>query len=81
MTTIHSANGKEWPIVFILGADDGMFGRRNDEDEEDRRVLYVGMTRARDRLFLLWAAYTPAGPRHLSPFLRDIPAGVIDRRP
>jgi superfamily I DNA/RNA helicase len=77
MMTVHSAKGKEWPVVFVVGAEAGQFPvDRADDPDEERRVLYVAMTRAARRLVLLWS-----GGRHAaSPFFRDLPADLIDRR-
>ncbi len=57
MMTLHSAKGLEFPVVFMPGMEDGLFpGWRNleseDKLEEERRLCYVGMTRAKERLFL-----------------------------
>lgn len=58
--TLHSAKGLEFPIVFISGLEQGLFpfaryGQENDETEEERRLFYVGITRAKEKLYLLWA--------------------------
>jgi DNA helicase-2/ATP-dependent DNA helicase PcrA len=58
LSTIHSAKGQEWRTVHVLNAVDGcipsdMATRRRDEIEEERRLLYVAMTRARDRLAIV----------------------------
>ncbi len=69
LMTIHAAKGLEFPIVFICGVNDGMIPLRNtslDADlDEERRLFYVGMTRAQDELILL-TSRTP------SPFIGDI---------
>jgi DNA helicase-2/ATP-dependent DNA helicase PcrA len=54
LMTVHAAKGLEWPVVVVLGADDHTYPRSADPDEaaEDRRVLYVAVTRARERLIL-----------------------------
>lgn len=62
LMTLHSAKGLEFPVVFIPGMEDGLFpGSRAfdsmDGMEEERRLCYVGMTRAKERLFLTGAAY------------------------
>jgi DNA helicase II / ATP-dependent DNA helicase PcrA len=62
LMTMHNAKGLEFPVVFIAGMEEGLFPHSrsmNSEDmlEEERRLSYVGMTRARQRLFLTWARY------------------------
>lgn len=60
LMTMHSAKGLEFPVVFIVGLEDGLFpGSRSIDDEsyleEERRLMYVGMTRAMKKLFLTYA--------------------------
>ena len=74
LMTLHGAKGLEFPAVFVAGVRAGMLpleakGRPADWAEE-RRLLYVGMTRARDELILT------AGPEP-SPFLDDLPGEVV----
>ncbi|MGH3506388.1 MAG: 3'-5' exonuclease, partial [Nocardioidaceae bacterium] len=66
LTTLHAAKGLEWPHVFLVGMHEGTmpitYARDDDAIEEERRLLYVGMTRARDSLAVSWAAArTPGG--------------------
>ncbi|HEU5432706.1 MAG TPA: exonuclease domain-containing protein, partial [Thermomicrobiales bacterium] len=80
MMTIHSAKGLEWPFVVILGAEDGQMPLRRTEDlDEERRVLFVGMTRARTRLFIAWSRRTLGYDRALSPFLANLPGHLLER--
>jgi DNA helicase II / ATP-dependent DNA helicase PcrA len=84
--TLHTSKGLEFPVVFITGMEDGIFPHRRafedaSELEEERRLCYVGMTRAKDRLFLTSAVrrriygtelYNPP-----SMFLQDIPSALL----
>ena len=90
LMSLHAAKGLEWPVVFITGCEDrlipcSLFGDR--DDMEERRLLYVGMTRARSMLILSHAARRGLNGRVLemnpSPFLNDIPGDLLrplDRR-
>lgn len=79
--TLHAAKGLEFPVVFIAGCEDRMIPylrpEKQDVDvEEERRLLYVGMTRAGRQLYLTWARrrsiYGQSHTQHLSPFVQDI---------
>jgi DNA helicase-2/ATP-dependent DNA helicase PcrA len=88
MMTMHAAKGLEFPLVIIAGLEEGLFPHsRSSEDqeelEEERRLCYVGMTRAQSQLVLTSAArrrvfgeYQSTEP---SRFLEEIPADLIDR--
>ncbi len=86
LITLHQAKGLEFPVVFIVGMEEGLLPHSRsleteDQLEEERRLCYVGMTRAEKRLYLTRAFHRSlmggnrAGPA--SRFLRDIPAGLI----
>jgi DNA helicase-2/ATP-dependent DNA helicase PcrA len=86
LTTLHNAKGSEFPVVFIVGCEDGVIphARALDEGatEEERRLMYVGMTRAMRELHLSYArrrAGTAAGGYALrSRFLDELPAELLD---
>jgi DNA helicase-2/ATP-dependent DNA helicase PcrA len=87
LLTLHAAKGLEFPIVFITGLNDGTLphSRSFDDSEammEERRLLYVGITRAKDRIFLSYAqnrsAYGYSEPVEPSRYLEDIPYDLID---
>jgi DNA helicase-2/ATP-dependent DNA helicase PcrA len=73
LSTIHSAKGLEWDTVFLAGVEDGVLPHANCEDiEEERRVAYVGMTRARLRLGLTYSAERYGERSRPSPFLFEV---------
>jgi DNA helicase-2/ATP-dependent DNA helicase PcrA len=87
LITMHMVKGLEFPVVFMLGMEEGLFPHSRSFDspadlEEERRLAYVGMTRAKDRLYLfhafrrhLWGSATLTVP---SRFLKDIPPHLVD---
>ncbi len=87
LMTLHNAKGLEYPIVFIIGCEEGVFphSRALDEGglEEERRLCYVGITRAERDLYLTYArTRTVFGARHFggpSRFLSEIPRELTDQ--
>jgi DNA helicase-2/ATP-dependent DNA helicase PcrA len=86
LMTLHSAKGLEFPVVFILGMEDGVFPHLRslgepDQMEEERRLAYVGITRARERLHLSSAwSRTIFGSTQYNPpsrFLDEIPSELV----
>jgi DNA helicase-2/ATP-dependent DNA helicase PcrA len=81
LMTLHSAKGLEFPVVFLTGMEDGVFPHSRslndpEEIEEERRLCYVGITRARDRLYLSWALHRRIhgyGVGEPSRFLKEMP--------
>ncbi|MBI4008064.1 MAG: ATP-binding domain-containing protein, partial [Planctomycetes bacterium] len=87
LMTLHSAKGLEFPVVFITGMEDGLLPHKEskdsqDEIEEERRLLYVGITRAQEELILTYAKkrtrYGQTVPCTPSRFLGEIPPEVLE---
>jgi DNA helicase-2/ATP-dependent DNA helicase PcrA len=87
LMTAHNAKGLEFDVVFIVGLEESLFpsGRALDEGralEEERRLFYVGLTRARRRIFLSWAQsrmiYRETRWNQPSRFLAELPDGVLE---
>ncbi|MBO7376795.1 MAG: UvrD-helicase domain-containing protein [Clostridia bacterium] len=88
LMTVHSAKGLEFPVVILCGMEDGLFpslrmDAGDDEIEEERRLCYVALTRARDELYIFHAAqrtiYGKTEYCRPSRFLDDIPDGICVR--
>jgi DNA helicase II / ATP-dependent DNA helicase PcrA len=87
LMTLHSAKGLEYPVVFLVGMEDGVFPHLRsigepDQLEEERRLAYVGITRARERLYLThaWCRTLYGGTQYNPPsrFLAEIPEQLVD---
>jgi DNA helicase II / ATP-dependent DNA helicase PcrA len=90
LLTMHNAKGLEFPIVFIAGLEEGLFPHSRSLDseaqmEEERRLCYVGMTRAEKRLYLSWARFRrrygggQPEPSIPSRFLQEVPKGFVEQ--
>jgi DNA helicase-2/ATP-dependent DNA helicase PcrA len=90
LMTVHASKGLEFKHVFITGLEDGLFPHqrngeiKNAEDkEEERRLFYVALTRAREKLFLSFANFrTIFGSRQInapSEFISDIPSDILEK--
>jgi superfamily I DNA/RNA helicase len=90
LLTLHAAKGLEFPVVFLVGCEDGLLPLRwpgrtpaDDEVAEERRLFFVGLTRAQDRLFVSHAArrFRHGSEREQSPtpFLDAIDSGLFER--
>jgi DNA helicase-2/ATP-dependent DNA helicase PcrA len=89
LMTLHTSKGLEFPVVFLVGMEEALFPHRrslNDDEaiEEERRLCYVGMTRAREQLFLTRArrrhAFGAEAENLPSRFLREIPTDLLEVR-
>lgn len=88
LMTLHAAKGLEFPVVAVSGLEEGLFplarAETLEEIEEERRLAYVGITRARDRLYLSHAAARRRGgqmmPAFPSRFLADVPPSLTEER-
>jgi superfamily I DNA/RNA helicase len=89
LLTLHGAKGLEYPIVFLVGLEEGLLPHKRTIEEatdfsEERRLCYVGITRAKDHLFLTRARnrirYGKPVPRYRSRFMNEIPAELLTSR-
>ncbi|MEK7113684.1 MAG: ATP-dependent helicase, partial [Patescibacteria group bacterium] len=90
LMTVHASKGLEFKYVFVTGLEDGLFphqrhgeSRSVDGDEEERRLFYVALTRAKEKLFLSFANFrTIFGSRQInapSEFISDIPSDILEK--
>lgn len=87
LMTLHSAKGLEFPVVFLVGMEEGIFpGYKSigepKELEEERRLCYVGITRAKEKLFMTCAkqrtVFGSTSYNGISRFIKEIPASMLD---
>lgn len=87
LTTLHQAKGLEWPVVFMVGMEEGLFPHSRCllnpfEMEEERRLCYVGITRAKSHLFLTYARqrlyFGTKSSNLVSRFIGDLPQNLIE---
>ena len=84
--TLHAAKGLEFPVVFMVGMEEGLFPHSRSlmdklEMEEERRLCYVGITRAKEKLFLIYTRrrlfFGVRSENLLSRFISDIPEHLL----
>ena len=88
LMTLHSAKGLEFPIVFMPGMEEGIFpssmSLQEQNEEEERRLCYVGITRAREKLYMTHALmrtlYGRTGYNSISRFINEIPSEYINKQ-
>jgi DNA helicase-2/ATP-dependent DNA helicase PcrA len=89
LMTLHTAKGLEWPVVVISGLEEGLFPlsrslETQDGLEEERRLFYVGLTRARDKLYLTWARARRRGGElrrgMVSRFMESVPPTLLEEK-
>jgi DNA helicase-2/ATP-dependent DNA helicase PcrA len=89
LMTLHAAKGLEFPVVFLVGCEEGVFPHNRtlldpEELEEERRLAYVGITRAREQLFVshAWQRMLFGQTQYNPPsrFLSEVPAELFDRK-
>ncbi len=84
LSTIHQAKGLEWKAVFILGLADGLFPHSRTYDkpqemEEERRLFYVAVTRAKEQLYLSYPLFSRDNVLQPSPFIKELPYALYER--
>ena len=87
LSTVHAAKGLEFPCVFLVGLEQGLFPHERavseGNEDEERRLFYVAITRAKDQLVITMAAerfrYGENERRYPSPFLNDIPDDLAEK--
>ncbi|MBV8588349.1 MAG: ATP-dependent helicase [Verrucomicrobia bacterium] len=89
LSTVHQAKGLEWRAVFVIWMTDGMFPssrslQKLEAVEEERRLFYVAVTRAKDELYLTFPSYWSNGPdgqqfQRASRFLKEVPDSLVEQ--
>lgn len=83
LMTVHASKGLEFPVVFITALEDDIFphlySKEEKNDEEERRLFYVAITRAKERLYLSYCDMRNNRSMKKSPFLDDIPENLIEK--
>lgn len=77
LLTIHASKGLEFPYVFLIGAEEGILPSVRGDESEEKRLFYVAVTRARERLEIIHARNRGGEKSEPSRFIRQLPAGVL----
>jgi DNA helicase-2/ATP-dependent DNA helicase PcrA len=89
LMTLHAAKGLEFPVVFMVGCEEDLLPLRRGKDDEvdggeERRLFYVGMTRAEERLYFSWSKHRMIHGkrriRRISPFLADMAEDLLQHQ-
>ncbi|MDE2071721.1 MAG: UvrD-helicase domain-containing protein [Patescibacteria group bacterium] len=87
LMTVHASKGLEFPVVFIVGLEEGLFPYESEleeerDPEEERRLMYVALTRAKEKVYLCYASYrTVFGSKSMgapSQFLSELPGDILE---
>jgi len=78
LMTIHKAKGLEFPVVFVVGLMEGLLPHKNGDLEEERRIAFVGISRAMKQLYLTYSATYAGRPVKRSPFLEEMLSGSVE---
>jgi len=86
LSSVHQAKGLEWGTVFMIGLNDGKFpsakSLKNEDEEEERRLFYVGITRAKESLYLCYPVvaddWQTRGIAQQSRFLKELPEDCFE---
>ena len=78
LMTIHKAKGLEFPVVFVVGLMEGLLPHKNGDLEEERRIAFVGISRAMKQIYLTYSATYAGRPVKRSPFLEEMLSGSVE---
>lgn len=81
LLTIHKSKGMEYPVVFIVGCNDGLLPHyKNENVDDERRLFYVAITRAKKELYLSYADMCNNKVKNISPFIKDIKGTFLSHK-
>jgi len=79
LLTIHASKGLEFPVVFLIGAEQGILPHDRADIDEEKRLFYVAVTRAKERLDIVYTTKRAGHPAQLSAFAVELPDGVLPK--